>query len=111
MSDASDKSRLQIKSPYNRNPTGKGGFRKGKSGNPGGLTKEYAQELRRNAPTVSAELLRIALHGEKESDRVAACRAYLDRAWGVMQSSEYESRQTTITVEFARPDPKSLPPL
>ena len=41
MSD--EQSRLQIKSSDNRNPTGKGGFQKGKSGNPGGLTKEYAQ--------------------------------------------------------------------
>jgi hypothetical protein len=86
---------------------------KGKSGNPGGLTKEYAQELRRNAPKVAAELLRIALHAERESDRVAACRAYLDRAWGVMQllGDDDANKKTTIEVRFVRPDPRPLPPL
>jgi hypothetical protein len=77
-----------------------------------GWGEEYAQGLGRNAPKVAAELLRIALHGEKESDRVAACRAYLDRAWGVMQSfGDDDAKKTTIRVVFVKPNPKPLPPL
>ena len=54
---------------------------------------------------IAVELLRIALHGERESDRVAACRAF--RAWGIMQSvGDDAAKKTTIEVRFVRPDPK-----
>ena len=66
------------------NPEGKGGYRKGQSGNPGGRPKEIAEvrDLARQHTKLSIERL---VHWAKSDDArasVAAAAALLDRAWG-----------------------------
>ena len=66
------------------NPTGKGGFKKGVSGNPGGRPKEVA-EVRRLARQYTACAINRLLHWAQSDDpraSVAASAALLDRAWG-----------------------------
>jgi hypothetical protein len=60
-------------------------FPKGQSGNPGGRPKALAevQELaRQHAPSVIAELARLALKAKNETARIAAIRELLDRGYG-----------------------------
>ena len=60
-------------------------FRKGQSGNPGGRPKvlgELQELARQHAPTVIAELARLALKAKKESVRISAIRELLDRGYG-----------------------------
>jgi len=67
------------------NPSGKGGFQKGVSGNPGGRSRrdivDLAREARRYAYLGMSTLVRICRHG-KESNRLAAAREILDRGYG-----------------------------
>jgi hypothetical protein len=72
----------------NNNPTGKGGFKKGISGNPLGpaVGKERritVQALaRKHTPEVIAAFFEIVTDKkEKTSDRIAAGRELLDRGW------------------------------
>jgi hypothetical protein len=67
------------------NPTGKGGFKAGVSGNPGGRPKavEEIRELARaHCPDAIAELARLAVEAKSESARIAAIRELLDRGYG-----------------------------
>ena len=67
------------------NPTGKGGFKAGVSGNPGGRPKavEEIRELARaHCPGAIAELARLAVEAKSESARIAAIRELLDRGYG-----------------------------
>lgn len=67
------------------NPTGKGGFNKGKSGNPGGRPKEVGEvkELARQHTVEAIEtLVDIMKHGDRDASRVSAAEAILDRGWG-----------------------------
>jgi hypothetical protein len=67
------------------NKTGKGGFQKGKSGNPSGRPKELGEvkELARKHTEIAVQALAdICQFGEKEAARVAAAEALLNRAWG-----------------------------
>jgi hypothetical protein len=66
------------------NPEGRGGYRKGQSGNPGGRPKEVA-EVRELARThTEAAIARLAEWMASDDPRasVAASSALLDRGWG-----------------------------
>jgi hypothetical protein len=74
---------LKMRSPPN--PTGKGGFKKGQSGNPGGRPKELReiQTLAREYGVAAIKALAsIAEGGKSESARIAAATALLDRGFG-----------------------------
>ena len=75
------------------NPEGKGGYRKGQSGNPGGRPKEVA-EVRELARThTEAAIARLAEWMASDDPRasVAASIALLDRGWGKpMQQMEQD---------------------
>ncbi len=79
------------------NPTGRGGFEKGKSGNPTGRPKEYPEvrDLARQHTKMAVERL---VHWAKSDDpraSVAASTALIDRGWGKpTQSVEAEVNVT-----------------
>jgi hypothetical protein len=67
------------------NPTGKGGFLPGKSGNPGGRAKSIsslALEARKHALAALGTLVRLMKNAKSEQVRVAAAREILDRGFG-----------------------------
>ena len=66
------------------NETGKGGFVKGRSGNPGGRPKalEDVQSLARGYTRTAIEALVSVTKKGPPAARVAAASAILDRAWG-----------------------------
>lgn len=66
------------------NPTGKGGFQKGQSGNPTGRPKEYP-EVRDLARQHTAMAIKRLVHWAESDDpraSVAASTALIDRGWG-----------------------------
>jgi len=69
----------------NNNPTGIGGFKKGQSGNPGGLKHKHiadlSRESRRYAQLALDTLVRICRKGN-ERNQLAAARELLDRGYG-----------------------------
>jgi len=69
----------------NNNPTGIGGFRKGLSGNPGGLRRKHigdlSREARRYASLAVGTLVKICRTG-LERNKLAAAIALLDRGYG-----------------------------
>ena len=68
-----------------RNPTGKGGWKPGQSGNPSGRARgdHRIQELARGyGPDALETLAKIAREGQSESARVSAAVALLDRGYG-----------------------------
>ncbi|MDR3420148.1 MAG: DUF5681 domain-containing protein [Xanthobacteraceae bacterium] len=67
------------------NPTGRGGFKKGKSGNPGGRPRALASvmhEARRHTFEALRVLLKLMRTAESESVRLNAAEAILSRGWG-----------------------------
>jgi Family of unknown function (DUF5681) len=73
----------------NYNPTGKGGFRKGQSGNPAGRARKaignLGAEARKYANLALSTLVEIcegAIPACTPRDRVAAANAILDRGYG-----------------------------
>src|SRR5262249_37852770 len=67
------------------NPTGKGGFKKGVSGNPSGrphMLQAIAPMARRHAAAAIRTLAEIAQKGSPDSARIAAAVALLDRGFG-----------------------------
>jgi hypothetical protein len=69
----------------NNNPTGKGGFSKGVSGNPAGLKHKHigdlSKEARRYAHLAVSTLVKICRKGI-ERNQLAAARELLDRGYG-----------------------------
>jgi hypothetical protein len=69
----------------NNNPAGIGGFRKGQSGNPGGLKHKHigdlSREARRYASLAVSTLVKICRKGMERS-QLAAARELLDRGYG-----------------------------
>jgi hypothetical protein len=67
------------------NPTGKGGFSKGASGNPGGRPRAHigdlSREARRYASLAVGTLVKIC-RGGQERNRLVAARELLDRGYG-----------------------------
>jgi len=67
------------------NPTGKGGFKPGQSGNPGGrpgANAEVRDLARRYMPAAIKELARLALKARSEAVRISAIRELFDRGYG-----------------------------
>ena len=67
------------------NPTGKGGFKKGVSGNPSGrphMLSAIAPMARRHSAAAIRTLAEIAEKGSPDSARIAAAVALLDRGFG-----------------------------
>jgi hypothetical protein len=67
------------------NPTGKGGFRPGVSGNPGGRPSaiiEVRNLARQRAPAAMNELARLALKARSETARLKAIEMLLERGFG-----------------------------
>ena len=69
----------------NNNPSGIGGFKKGRSGNPGGLKHKHigdlSREARRYAHLAVSTLVKICRKG-MERNQLAAARELLDRGYG-----------------------------
>ena len=73
------------KYPKPRNPTGKGGFKKGQSGNPGGrgaVTADVRALAREHTAVAIQALFEIASCGRSEMARIAASDSLLDRGYG-----------------------------
>jgi hypothetical protein len=68
------------------NPTGKGGWVKGQSGNPGGRAKkavgDLAAEARLYAGLAIETIVQICEKAKADRDRLAAARELLDRGFG-----------------------------
>src|ERR1700722_6965287 len=67
------------------NPTGRGGFSKGTSGNPGGRPRSLASvmyEARRYTHESLKTLVKLMRTAESESVKLNAAEALLSRAWG-----------------------------
>src|SRR5262245_10988869 len=84
--------------PHVPNPTGKGGFKPGQSGNPGGRPKAVREvmELARAASPDAIQTLRdiCANPDAPPAARVSAATALLDRGWG----RPHQSTDTNLTI-------------
>ena len=87
----------------NRNPTGRGGFQAGQSGNPGGRPKEVREVkvLARERTATAIEVLARIMEDPKAppAARVAACRELLDRGYGRPESALNAKIETTQPAE------------
>jgi hypothetical protein len=71
---------------FNRNPSGKGGFKPGRSGNPGGRPRkaigDLSAEARKYAGLALETIVKICAEAKMDRDRLAAARELLDRGFG-----------------------------
>jgi hypothetical protein len=67
-----------------KNPTGKGGFKKGQSGNPGGRQKEDCElkEIAKAYTLEAVERLVYWMRSDNAKASVGASSIILDRGWG-----------------------------
>jgi hypothetical protein len=90
------------------NPTGRGGFRKGQSGNPGGRPRvigDLRDLARKHTAEAVEELARLALKAKSETARVAAIRELLDRGYGRPESkvdATVRERPTVVSLSHRR---------
>ena len=92
------------------NIEGKGGFRKGRSGNPGGRPKEVGEvrELARQYTAGAMEALRSIMDDPMAppSARVAAAEAVLNRGWGrptAMLADDDDGEPRQLIVSWREP--------
>ena len=91
------------------NPTGKGGFQKGQSGNPGGRSKlpaDIREAFKAKAPEALEVLTRCL---QSDDDRIAmmAAQAILDRGYGKPTQS-IDVREDGPTVRYYRRDAREV---
>jgi hypothetical protein len=90
------------------NPTGRGGFKKGNSGNPGGRPRALASvmhEARRHTFEALRVLLKLMRTAESESVRLNAAEAILSRGWGrPVQALQVDGRFLTKKLTDLTPD-------
>jgi hypothetical protein len=90
------------------NPSGKGGFKKGQSGNAGARTRavslifgNLAVEARKYAKMALTNLVHLARNAENESVRLNATIAILDRGFGrPTQSIDLKTDATAVQLNF-----------
>lgn len=82
-------------------------FQKGKSGNPGGLSKDIAQLKRlciTHAPTALQEMLRLMQHGSDDRIKFDAAQEILNRAMGKPTQMVGGDIDSPLRVEFLGKD-------
>ena len=91
------------------NTEGKGGFQKGRSGNPGSRPKEIGEvrDLARQYTPNAMEALQSIMNEQQApaSARVAAAEALLNRGWGPSQADDFgrrRSRAGAMIVSWAK---------
>src|SRR5262245_38236306 len=90
------------------NPTGRGGFRKGQSGNPGGRPRSLASVMhaaRRHTLGAVRTEVKLMRSAESESVRLNAAEALLSRGWGKpVQAFQVDGRFLTKKLADMTPD-------
>ena len=90
------------------NPTGHGGFTKGRSGNPGGRPRSLASvmhEARRHTLPALKTLTTLMKEAKSESVRLGAAEAILSRGWGrPIQAFQIDGRFLTKKLSDMTPE-------